>query len=53
MSNPEMTTILQDLREVIAQEIERKYLPICVCDRCDNLLEGNLVKRIIDTIRAD
>jgi hypothetical protein len=51
MSNPEIKTILEDLREVLAQEIERKFLPICVCERCDNLSEGNLVKRIIDTIR--
>ena len=53
MSNPEMTTILSQLREVIAEEIERNYLPICVCERCDNLAEGTLVQRIIKTIRGD
>ena len=53
MSNQEMTTILQDLREVIAKEIEYKYMPLHVCKTCDNLAEGALVERIVATIRGD
>jgi hypothetical protein len=53
MSNPEMRTILQDLREVIAKEIENHFMPIHVCRTCDNLAEGALVERIVAAIRGD
>ena len=53
MSNQEMTTILQDLRELIAKEIEYKFMPIHVCQTCDNIAEGALVERIIAAIRDE
>ena len=53
MSNTEMRTILQDLREVLAKEIEHKFMPLHVCQVCDNLAEGALVERIVATIRGD
>ncbi len=53
MSNPEMRTILQDLREVIAKEIEHKFKPLHVCQTCDNLAEGALVERIVAAIRDE
>ena len=53
MSNTEMRTILQDLRELLAKEIENKYMPLHICKTCDNLAEGALVERIIETIRGN
>jgi hypothetical protein len=53
MSNTEMRTILQDLRELLAKEIENKYMPLHVCKTCDNLAEGALVENIVATIRGD
>ena len=53
MSNTEMRTILQDLRNLIAKEIENKYMPLHVCQVCDNLAEGALVERIVATIRGE
>ena len=53
MSNPEMRTILQDLRELIAKEIEYKFMPLHICQTCDNLAEGALIKRIITAIRDE
>ena len=53
MSNTEMRTILQDLREVLAKEIEHKFMPLHVCKTCDNLAEGALVERILETIRGN
>ena len=53
MSNPEMRTILQDLREVIAKDIEFKFMPLHVCEVCCNEAEGRLVSRIIEAIRGD
>ena len=53
MSNTEMRTILQDLRELLAKEIEHKFMPLHVCQVCDNLAEGALVERIVATIRGD
>ena len=49
----EMRTILQDLRNLIAKEIENKYMPLHVCKTCDNLAEGALVERIVATIRGE
>jgi hypothetical protein len=53
MSNPEMRTILEDLRELIAKEIENQFMPIHVCRTCDNLAEGALVQRIVAAIRHE
>jgi hypothetical protein len=53
MSNPEMRTILQDLREYIAKDIEFKFMPLHVCEVCCNEAEGALVTRIIEAIRGD
>ena len=53
MPNTEMRTILQDLRELLAKEIENKYMPLHVCKTCDNLAEGALVERILETIRGN
>jgi hypothetical protein len=53
MSNPEIRTILQDLRELIAKEIEFKFMPLHVCKECDNIAEGTLVQRIVATIRDE
>jgi len=48
-----MRTILQDLRELLAKEIENKYMPLHVCQVCDNLATGALVEQIVATIRGD
>ena len=53
MSNPEMRTILQDLREYIAKDIEFKFMPLHVCEVCCNEAVGALVTRIIEAIRGD
>jgi hypothetical protein len=53
MSNPEMKTIVQDLREYIAKDIEFKFMPLHVCEVCCNEAEGALVTRIIEAIRGD
>ena len=48
-----MRTILQDLREHIAKEIEYKFLPLCICKRCDNVAVGTVIQNIINEIRGD
>jgi hypothetical protein len=53
MSNPEMRTILEDLRELIAKEIENQFMPLHVCRTCDNIAEGALVQRIVAAIRHE
>lgn len=53
MSNPEITTILQDLRALIAKDIEHQFMPIHVCRTCDNIAEGALVQRIVAAIRHE
>ena len=53
MTNPEMRTILENLRELIAKDIERKFMPLHVCKTCDNLAEGALVERIVAAIRDE
>lgn len=53
MSNSEMRTILEDLRELIAKEIEYKFMPIHVCKECNNIAEGTLVQRIVAAIRDE
>jgi len=36
-------------RAKIADEIRKKNMPICVCERCGNLQEGAIVERCIET----
>lgn len=42
----------EELRDLIAYAVERHYLPICVCSRCENEAEGRLVSRIIEFIKT-
>jgi len=42
----------QELRKQIADEITKKMMPICVCERCNNLFEGALVQKAIDIVRG-
>jgi hypothetical protein len=42
-----------ELRLEIAKEIEFKMMPLCVCARCDNLLEGAMVQKAIDIVLGD
>ena len=44
---------LAELREEIAEEIERKMMPICVCSRCGNEFEGRLVQEAINIIKGN
>jgi len=53
MNNPEMRSILQDLREFIAKDIEFKFMPLHVCEVCCNEAEGRLVARIVAAIRDE
>lgn len=53
MSNTEMSTILKDLREVIAKEIEYHFLPLCICERCNNTAVGTVIQNIINKIRDE
>jgi hypothetical protein len=39
-----------DLRKAIAEKIRVKLMPICVCERCDNLKEGRLIEDAIQII---
>jgi hypothetical protein len=39
-----------ELRVKIAKEIEFKMMPICVCERCDNMLEGKLIQEAINIV---
>ena len=39
-----------DLRTAIAERIRVKFMPICVCERCDNLKEGRLIEDVIQLI---
>jgi len=43
----------QQIRDKIANEVEYKMLPICVCERCNNMFEGRLVQKAIDIIKGD
>jgi hypothetical protein len=53
MSNPSMKTVLAELRELIARQIEAEFKPLHVCERCGNLAEGALVERIVAAIRDE
>ena len=39
-----------DLRVALAEKVRVKLMPICVCDRCDNLEEGRLIENVIQLI---
>jgi hypothetical protein len=39
-------------RSVIAEEVRKKHLPICVCERCGNLAEGYIIQSVIETIKG-
>ena len=43
----------QQVREKIAKELERKMLPMCICERCDNLLEGRLIQDAIKIVKGE
>ena len=53
MSNPSMKTVLAELREVIARQVEAEFLPLHICERCGNVAEGTLVQRIVAAIRDE
>lgn len=44
---------LAEQRQQIAEDVERKMMPICVCSRCDNLFEGRLVQKAINIIKGE
>ena len=39
-----------DLRASLAEKIRVKLMPICICNRCDNLEEGRLIENVIELI---
>ena len=39
-----------NLRKAIAEKIRVKLMPICVCERCNNLKEGRLIEDAIQII---
>jgi hypothetical protein len=39
-----------DIRKDIAATIRVKLLPICVCEKCDNVHEGRLIEEVIKLI---
>ena len=53
MSNPPMRTVLAELRELIARQVEAEFMPLHVCERCNNIPEGALVERIVAAIRDE
>ena len=44
---------LKEQREAIAAQLMYELMPLCVCERCDNLLEGNMARRAIDIVLRD
>ena len=43
----------QQFREKIAKELERKMLSVCICERCDNLLEGRIIQNAIKLVKGE
>ena len=39
-----------DLRTSLAEKVRVKLLPVCICERCDNLKEGRLIENVIKLI---
>jgi len=48
-----MKTVLAELRELIARQVEAEFMPLHVCERCGNLAEGALIERIVKAIRDE
>lgn len=48
--NEQKAAIEKEVRETIAAQIQYEMMPMCVCERCDNMLEGRLVKEAIDIV---
>ena len=44
---------LKELREQIAAEIEKKLMPLCVCNRCGNLIEAQIVTQAATIARGN
>ena len=42
----------QRLREKIAEEIRRSFMPVCRCKECGTLETGYLIQDILDAIRG-
>ena len=40
------------LREKIAEEIRRSFMPVCRCKDCGTLETGFLIENILDAIRG-
>jgi hypothetical protein len=40
----------EKLRLDIAAQIQYEMMPLCVCERCNNMLEGRLVQEAIDIV---
>ena len=43
----------KELRDLVAKEIEYKFLPLCICERCDNVAIGTVIQNIINEIRDE
>jgi len=41
-----------EMREKIAQEIKSKLMPLCVCSKCGNLVEAEIVNQAITIARG-
>ena len=39
-----------NLKIALAEKIKVKMLPICICEKCDNLKEGRLIQEVIELI---
>ena len=39
-----------DLRKAIAEQIRVKLMPICVCERCNNVHEGRILEDVIKIV---
>jgi hypothetical protein len=39
-----------DIRKDIANKIRVRLLPICVCEKCDNIHEGRLIEDVISIV---
>lgn len=42
-----------EMREKIAQEIESKLMPLCVCSKCGNLVEATIVSQAATIARGN
>jgi hypothetical protein len=51
--NEQKAVIEKEVREKIAAQLHYEMMPMCVCERCDNLLEGRLVQQAIGIVLGD